>query len=745
MQTGPLTSFFRLFRRQVALCDAGDRTDGELLRRFASSRDEDAFAALVERHGPLVLGVCRRLLPDADDVEDAFQATFLVLARKANSLGQVGRLAAWLYGVAVRVARKARAGTARRHARQRPLADVPAAEPDRGAEWNELCRVLDDEVQRLPEKFRGPLVLCYLQGRTREEAAALLGSSAGAVKGMLERGRELLRARLVRRGLAPSAAALAVGLSGGALSAAVPAALGNTTVKATALFTTGKAAGNAAALAEGALRTMGTSRTKIALAALLTLGLLGTGAVVLALGGRPPEVPGQAALPPPAPGEEGEKLFRAMEAKIKAARAVRIAVEIELSALKGKEEEFDLKGEPGKYTGTLLFTKDNKARLKIRRGFVGMEMVSDGKQLKLAYGEGEVRSIEEAKAQPTPKQLHGLLSTLVSRVGVEIPALLMHRLLKIGIAEGPLDLKALRWGVWDFKVVGTEKVGGRDARVVSYRWGPIGHVNRDEKYPRFTLWIDTRTQLPLKHVSAIETTQVTEVYTEFNLDPRIGPREFELVPDPGNAAEKWFRAMEAKLHEARAVQVTFDLELKGEDRQGKFKGSLLYTKDNKARLKMSGKEKGIKVTREMVSDGKRLKAEEVPEEFDAATDGATPADLHRRLSTLVSRAGLRGYNFIFLRGSAEADRDLFRVADFEGGGTEKVRGREARVVRFNATMRTESAGTYQVTVWIDARTLLPLKRVIVPEGGEGERITEICDVTLDPKIDAGAFALPVKR
>ena len=206
--TAPLSSFLRHFRRQVFLRDAGELTDRDLLQRFGRGPDGDAFAALVQRYGPLVLGVCRRVLRQEQDAEDAFQATFLVLARKAGSIDQPERLGNWLYGVASRVAQKARAETARRRARQQQVTDMPAAEPGHEADWDDLRQVLDEEVERLPDKFRLPILLCHLQGKTREEAAQQLGWSPGAVKGMLERGRELLRSRLARRGLALSAGSL---------------------------------------------------------------------------------------------------------------------------------------------------------------------------------------------------------------------------------------------------------------------------------------------------------------------------------------------------------------------------------------------------------------------------------------------------------------------------------------------------------------------------------------------------------
>jgi RNA polymerase sigma factor (sigma-70 family) len=293
-----------------------------LLQRFARSRDGDAFAALVQRHGPLVLGVCRRVLRHEQDAEDAFQATFLVLARKAGSIGQPERLGNWLFGVAWRTARKARAQAARRRARQQPVTDLPASPGGREADEEELRQALDDEVQHLPDKFRAPLVLCCWQGLTREEAAARLGWSPGAVKGMLERGRELLRSRLARRGVTPSAGALAAVSSGGGLSAA----LSDATSRAAPLFAAGKAtaADSPAALAEGVLRAMFMDRMKWWSAVVLVLGLAGSGAGLLAFGGWPTEGPAgapQAAPGPRADGKAGGQLHRLATARLDAARA----------------------------------------------------------------------------------------------------------------------------------------------------------------------------------------------------------------------------------------------------------------------------------------------------------------------------------------------------------------------------------------------------------------------------------------
>jgi RNA polymerase sigma factor (sigma-70 family) len=176
-------------------------SDADLLRRFAAGQCEEAFTTLVRRHGPLVLWVCRRVLGGLPDVEDAFQATFLVLARRAGSIADPDRLGNWLYGVALRIALKARALLRKRLAREKQVRRLdpfaaPAAVTD-----DDLAAVLREELSRLPAKYRAAVGLCYLEGKSNTEAAGLLRWPTGTVKGRLARARELLRTRLARRGL----------------------------------------------------------------------------------------------------------------------------------------------------------------------------------------------------------------------------------------------------------------------------------------------------------------------------------------------------------------------------------------------------------------------------------------------------------------------------------------------------------------------------------------------------------------
>ncbi len=279
-------------------------TDSQLLERFVSRSDdgaEPAFTALVKRHGPMVLRVCRGQLPDVHAAEDAFQATFLILARKARSIQKRGSLASWLYGVARRVARRARIEAARRTARERrslEMADDPTLSHD---EPPDLLPEVQEEVDHLPEKYRAVIVLCYLEGLTHEEAAGQLRVPVGTVKVRLSRGRERLRGRLIRRGLAP---ALVAATLAAPTHAAVPTPLVDITVKAALKIAMVRAAGMAglsasvAALVQGVLRAMFFAKLK-AIAALTVASLtLLVSSLLVVSAWSPPVRSGQEPAPP---------------------------------------------------------------------------------------------------------------------------------------------------------------------------------------------------------------------------------------------------------------------------------------------------------------------------------------------------------------------------------------------------------------------------------------------------------------
>jgi RNA polymerase sigma factor (sigma-70 family) len=291
MALEPFRSVLRHLRHLAGAPDADELTDRQLLERFANRRDDAAFAALVRRHGPLVLGVCWRVLRHAQDSEDVFQATFLVLARKAGSLRWHDSVGGWLHEVAYRLAAKSKAAAARRRARESQAAAAAPPQTVPGAAWQELCAVLDEALHGLPAKYRAPLLLCYLEGQTRDQAAQQLGWSLATLKRRLERGRELLRARLARQGLALPAAVLATVLAHHGAAAAVSPVLVAQTVKAAALFTApaAGAVSPAAALAEGVLRGMAVTKAKIVFGLVaLSLAVAGAGAALYqALAAKP--------------------------------------------------------------------------------------------------------------------------------------------------------------------------------------------------------------------------------------------------------------------------------------------------------------------------------------------------------------------------------------------------------------------------------------------------------------------------
>jgi RNA polymerase sigma factor (sigma-70 family) len=269
-----LTQAMQHIRRMLGMPAGTDLNDRQLLEQFATSKDEAAFTALVQRYGPQVLGVCRRILGNDHDADDAFQATFLVLAAKAGSVGWHESIGSWLYNVAYHIAAKSRRGATRRRQHELRAATMAPKDTASSLDGEGLRAIVDDELQRLPEKYRLPLLLCYLQSQTRDEAARQLGWSEIEVKGRLQRGRDLLRDRLLRRGVATTAALLPATLSQGAI-AAIPTALLTTTVQAAV---GGAVAAPVAALVKGALQTMFWSKMKTR--ALLTLGA----AMVLGLG-----------------------------------------------------------------------------------------------------------------------------------------------------------------------------------------------------------------------------------------------------------------------------------------------------------------------------------------------------------------------------------------------------------------------------------------------------------------------------
>ncbi|MFO0890843.1 MAG: sigma-70 family RNA polymerase sigma factor [Isosphaeraceae bacterium] len=284
--------------------------DAQLLGRYVRERDESAFEALVERHGPLVLSLCRRLLRDPRDIEDAFQATFLVLAHRAGTIRNRAVLASWLYGVALRIATRCRSDVLRRRAVETSVdvLEFPAADSARSID--EIGPALDQELSRLPEKYRVPIILCYFKDQTHDQAAAELNWPVGTVRSRLARGRELLRSRLTRRGWAPADAMLGLGagMVPRSFTVQVPRALVDAAVASAGRFTGGASAvgasvaavssgfsGPVPALAQGVIATMAATQYTWIASGITAFGLVAGGVVV-----------GASALAPSGDGKPGQ-------------------------------------------------------------------------------------------------------------------------------------------------------------------------------------------------------------------------------------------------------------------------------------------------------------------------------------------------------------------------------------------------------------------------------------------------------
>lgn len=257
-------------------------SDRQLLDEFVASHDEAAFTVLIERHGPMVLGVCRRALPNAHDAEDACQASFLVLARKAASIRKRTSVGSWLHGVASRVALKLKRGHARRQRRERRVAVAMAIDPAAELSWREVQGILDEEVQQLPDRYRAAVIHCYLEGLTRDEAARRLCLSPGSLHGRLERARALLRDRLANRGLTLGAVLSAAALGENVVQAALPPLFVVTSTRAALQLAAGQpvaqsvVASHVLALTQEVVKTMFLTKVKLGTAVALCVGLFVT-------------------------------------------------------------------------------------------------------------------------------------------------------------------------------------------------------------------------------------------------------------------------------------------------------------------------------------------------------------------------------------------------------------------------------------------------------------------------------------
>jgi TIGR03009 family protein len=313
MSTGRLTPVLRYIDK-LSGADRICISDRQLLEQFVGRHDEAAFATLVRRHGPMVLGVCRRILRNLDDAEDAFQATFLLLVRKASSLRQPELLGPWLHGVAYRTALKARCLAFERRSREQRIADTPCFVPPDDRVWRDIRPVVDEAIRQLPAKYRVPFVLCYLDGMTNAQAARLLGCPLGTIATRLARARERLRVRLTRQGLNLSTGMLAMVLTKNQLSAMAPSALCRGAAQAATAYVAGEAfssliSAKVMVLTKGVSKSMLMDKLRIVVIGLVACAAAGSGIGIWGYGSSAEESPtpekvrtaetGQGAIQPP--------------------------------------------------------------------------------------------------------------------------------------------------------------------------------------------------------------------------------------------------------------------------------------------------------------------------------------------------------------------------------------------------------------------------------------------------------------
>ncbi len=283
MATNDPGSLIRHLRRIVLRADGAGMNDGRLLKEFVFHRDPVAFESLVRRHGPMVMGVCRRILRDPHDAEDAFQSTFLVLACKAASVSPPEMIGNWLYGVAYKTATRLKAAKAKRRGREKQVTDMPEPKTHKKDFQDDLLQLFDEELARLPDKYRLPIVLCNLEGRTRKEIARQFQISEGTLSSRLTTARRMLARRLARRGLAVSGGSLSAALSQNATSACISVSLVSSTVKAATLAAAGQTttrllSAQAAAVTEGVLKDMFLTKLKPIMGTVLVVAALSSAA-----------------------------------------------------------------------------------------------------------------------------------------------------------------------------------------------------------------------------------------------------------------------------------------------------------------------------------------------------------------------------------------------------------------------------------------------------------------------------------
>jgi RNA polymerase sigma factor (sigma-70 family) len=396
-------------RRALLLRDRHVLTDSRLIESFRVSRDEAAFEILVKRHGPMVLGVCRRVIGNVHDAEDAFQAVFLVLAKKAPSITRCELVGNWLYGVAYRTALQARGRLGRRRAREMQVKDMPQPTVSPDYELHELHQLLDQELNKLPDKYRVPIILCDLEGRPRKDVACQLKVPEGTLSSRLATGRQLLARRLVRYGLALSGGAVAAALSQQAASAAVRTGLVATAVKAAALTAAGESAADflstqVLVLSQGVLKTMLLHKLKVIslVGFCLVLGGVCAGIGVPKLKAQPADQPAQAAAPKRAAADDQEPIDGAL------LLSQRIQAELQLSKNQVNKLQAVSQAVDGKNDAKHKQIQDIQQRIEeLRKQIAELQKRIDGEDKEI----GKVRDdIESQRKQALGKAAPEILS-----------------------------------------------------------------------------------------------------------------------------------------------------------------------------------------------------------------------------------------------------------------------------------------------------------------------------------------------
>lgn len=700
MATRQMSEVIQCLRR--VLRDGAGPTDEQLLEDYISRRDEAAVAAIVGRHGPMVWGVCRRVLNNHHDAEDAFQATFLVLVRRAASIASRELLANWLYGVAYQTALKARATAIKRKGRERQVANMPEPlDRSQGAgirsqgsgvreqEWLEVQGLLDQELSRLPDIYRGVIVHCVLEGKTRSEAARHWGLPEGTVASRLARARTMLAKRLAKRGVVLSGGTLAAVLAQNVASAGMPASVVTSTISAARLVAAGQlAAGGSvsvkvAALAEGVLKAMMIAKLKAALAVVLVFGFVITGATMLtsSLAMVQAKQPAAAVGPAQEPPKQDKERFTAWGKEVGGLQAG-------LGFPAGQRRAYA----PGE-----------TVKLVVRVRNIGKD------EVKFRYSKESFfetpPSVTDGEGKPVP---------LKRRIASGFVALLETTLApgkEIELAEVKLEprtaTQSVHEGQWNLFTTG-----------------------------KFSVWYDQLADPANdKTLSKIATGKL-----DLEIKFTATPENDKQAADP----EKLYRTMEKTVRAAKSLHVALDSDVDSQTMKGTAKATIYAAQGNKSRLEIDFEMDGKADKLLFLTDGKAG----YTKQGDNGTLVVNPkkaAEQAKLVPVMMARIGFTGARMLIAVKQGEEkeidfDKDAL-VTNFKLGAKEMVGAKTAQVV----THQLDFDGTTaKMSVWIDTKTHLPLKRVLTAEqAGQMFRITETYSTfAIDPKLDAKLFEIP---